>query len=242
MLLKIFLAALFLAILASVNNFSQNTLGALKKTYSIAIIGDSMVDTMGEQLEYLQIALKKRYPGTVFYYYNYGMGSKNIEEGIDNFNSPFKYKTRNFVPLATLHPDIIIVGSFAYNPFFPYSRDRHWSGLNLLVQMAQATGADVYLLSEIAPLGYGFGVGPHGVNWSYDQAMEQSVHIVELLENAAYLARDHFKIPLIDGYTPTAANGAFGTGYYTDVSDGIHPSVAGHQLMAELIAAKIKLK
>ncbi len=242
MLFKILFAASFIAILASVNNLSQNTLGTSKKAYSIAIIGDSMVDTMGEQLEYLQKALKKRYPQTTFYYYNYGWGSKNVEEGINNFNSPFKYSTRNFVSLATLHPDIIIVGSFAYNPFYPYNRDRHWNNLKKLVQQAKDTGADVYMLAEIAPLGYGFGKGPHGVNWQYDKAMEQSSHIVELLENAIYLAQDHFKIPLIDAYIPSRANGKFGTGYYTDPSDGIHPSVAGHQLMAELIAAKIKLK
>ncbi len=250
MLLKILFAASFIAILASVNNLSQNTLGTSKKaldgaassTYSIAIIGDSMVDTMGEQLEYLQKALKKRYPQTTFYYYNYGMGSKNVEEGINNFNSPFTYKTRNFVPLATLHPDIIIVGSFAYNPFYPHNRDRHWNSLTKLVQMAKDTGADVYMLAEIAPLGYGFGKGPGGVNWEYDVSYKHSLDIVELLENAMYISQDHLKVPLIDAYTPTKANGKFGTGHYTDPNDGIHPSVAGHQLMAELIAAKIKLK
>ena len=47
----------------------------LKKTsYSIAIFGDSMVDTMGEKLEYLQETLGKKYPQTKFDLYNYGVG------------------------------------------------------------------------------------------------------------------------------------------------------------------------
>src|SRR5690349_10068088 len=133
-----------------------------KNSYSIAIYGDSMVDTMGEQLEYLQAALKKQYPGKTFYYYNYGIGSQNVEEGLNRFDKAFDYKTRHFVPLSSLHPDIIIIGSFSYNPFYPYDKDRHWNTLTQLVQKAKATGADVYMLAEIAPLKTGFGKGPNG--------------------------------------------------------------------------------
>lgn len=224
---------------------SLNVLGAsssfIKHSYSIAIFGDSMVDTMGEQLDYLQIALKKRYPHTTFYYYNYGIGSQNAEEGLARFHSPFHYKTRNFVPLSDLHPDIIIVGSFAYNPFSPYNRDRHWVTLSKLVKEAQATGADVYMLAEIAPLRSGFGNGPHGVNWPNQKANEWATHIVEQLENAVYLSRDHLKVPLINVYAATQIDGRFGAKKYVDPNDGIHPSVAGHQLMSEVIASKIKL-
>lgn len=47
-----------------------------KSTYTIAIIGDSMADTMGESMEYLQESLKARYPQTNFNLYNYGIGDR----------------------------------------------------------------------------------------------------------------------------------------------------------------------
>jgi lysophospholipase L1-like esterase len=223
-------------------NSKLSVLGVLSpKTYSIAIYGDSMVDTMGEQLEYLQVALKKRYPGKTFYYYNYGIGSQNVEEGLNRFNQDFNYKTRHFVPLSSLHPDIIIIGSFSYNPFFPYDKDKHWNTLTKLVNTAKATGADVYMLSEIAPLKTGFGKGPNGANWQESALNEQSSRIAELLNNTIYLASDHLKVPLINVYAKTLVDGRFGNKYYVDSNDGIHPSVAGHQLTAETIASTIKL-
>lgn len=67
--------------------------------YKIAIFGDSMVDTMSEQLEYLQANLKIKYPNILFEYYNFGIGSQNVLEGLARFHQPFSYKTRNFLPL-----------------------------------------------------------------------------------------------------------------------------------------------
>jgi lysophospholipase L1-like esterase len=212
-----------------------------KSSYSIAVYGDSMVDTMGEQLEYLQKSLKKRYPNTTFYYYNYGIGSQNVDQGLARFHSPFKNKTRSFVPLSELKPDIIIIGSFAYNPYAVHNRDQHWRNLNSLVNEAKATGADVYMLAEVAPLRENFGKGPNGVNWPPSLANQQAERIVAQLENAVFLALDHQKISLINVYQTTKVNGKFGDKRWVDSNDGIHPSVAGHTLMAEMIASKIKL-
>jgi disulfide oxidoreductase YuzD len=214
-----------------------------KSSYTIAVYGDSMVDTMGENLEYLQAALKRHYPNTTFYFYNYGIGSQNVEQGLERFGQSFDYKTRHYPAISSLKPDIIIVGSFGYNPFFPYDRDKHWNTLTKLVAEAKNTGADVYMLSEIAPLKNGFGKGPNGVSWQDSELKIQSQHISELLENSVYLARDHLKIPSINAYAKTAVDeGRYGSSTYTNSNDGIHPSVAGHQLMAELIASTIRLR
>lgn len=241
-LLLIFLGAV--AKLAIVDNF-PNILGVStpsKKAYTIAIFGDSMVDTMGEKMDILQIALKRKYPGITFTLYNYGIGSENIEDGLARFNSPFNNKTRSYPPVSSLHPDILIIGSFAYNPFYPYDRNRHWQGLSRLVKEAQNTGSDIYVLSEIAPLRFGFGKGKTGVNWDENKAFEHASHILELLENAIYLAKDHLKVPLIDVYSASTIKGKFGNGRLVEPNDGIHPSFSGHQLMAEIIAQKIKLR
>lgn len=242
------LGLLFL-ILSLATNYHLLTTGHIlgakspsKASYTIVVYGDSMVDTMGESLEYLSKALKDRYPQTQFHYYNYGIGGENAEQGLARFHSPFNYKTRSFPPLSSHHPDIIIIGSFAYNPFSPHFRDKHWRVLNQLVTEAKNTGADVYMLAEIAPLRNNFGKGPGGINWPEDLASQQAKNIVEQLENAIYIATDHQHVPLINAYSISKIDGKFGNRRFVDPHDNIHPSVEGHQLMAELIASRIKLR
>ena len=123
-----------------------------KKSYSIVLIGDSFVDTMGENVDYLDKSLKEKYPKTHFTLYNYGIGGQNVVQGLDRFDSNFAYSTRNFPPIPAVNPDIIIVGSFAYNPFNPYDRDRHWTSLKQLIFKAGEVSSSVYILTEIAPL------------------------------------------------------------------------------------------
>lgn len=203
-----------------------------KKSYSIAIIGDSMVDTMGEALEYLGHSLKSVYPNTSFLLYNYGIGGQNVEEGLARFSSPFHFRDRAFPPLPELHPDVLIIGSFAYNPFNPYDRNKHWLLLTELVQQAKTVSPHVYVLAEIAPLLHDFGKGPGGVNWP-DPEIHVG-HIVEMLKNAEGVATNE-QVGLIDAFARSEVNGD-GTKAYVNAYDNIHPSVSGHEFMANLIA------
>ncbi len=206
-----------------------------KNEYTIAVYGDSMEDTMGERLEYLEHSIKAAYPGVEFHLYNYGIGSQNVEEGLARWDSPLDYKDRHYPPIVTLKPDIIILGSYAYNPFSPYNRDRHWLGLTHLIQAAQKVTPNVYVLAEIAPLRNNFGKGPNGVNWDTQTAFEHSGEIIELLENAIGLSKT-LNVPLIDAYDPSK-----GHPKYTNPSDGIHPSVQGHEFIANIITNTIRL-
>ncbi len=208
----------------------------VKKDYSIAVYGDSMVDTMGERLEYLEHALKSRYPGVNFTLYNFGKGSENVEIGLSRWGSPLNYQDRHYRPLTEIKPDILIIGSFAYNPFSPYDRNRHWVGLTKLVEQAKSVSPHVYMLAEIAPLRSNFGRGPNGVNWDETTAYTHSGHIIEQLENAVSLSKN-LGVPLIDAYHGSRANPS-----YTNSSDGIHASVAGHEFTANLIATTLKLE
>lgn len=199
-----------------------------------------MVDTMGENLEYLSAALAQKYPQTTFKLYNYGIGSQNVEDGLARFNSNFTYKDRNFPPISQLKPDVVVLSSFSYNPFFPYVRDRHWLGLTALIKKAQEAGSRFYLLCEIAPLQSGFGKGPGGVNWPEADANEQARKITEQLENCSNLSVS-LNVPVIDAFHRSVISGNYGNPAYVATHDGIHPSVAGHQLMAKLIVDTVKL-
>lgn len=206
-----------------------------KKDYKIAVYGDSMVDTMGERLEYLEHSLRKLYPDVNFTLYNYGIGAENVEMGLGRWYSRLDYQDRHYPSIAEVKPDIIVVGSFAYNPFSPYDRNRHWIGLTKLVKLAQTVSSHVYMLAEITPLRSNFGKGPMGVNYDTDTAYTHSGWIVEQLENVLGLSKS-LDVPLIDVFDPSK-----GHPEYTNPSDGIHPSVSGHEFTADIIANTIQL-
>lgn len=210
-----------------------------KKIYSIALIGDSMVDTMGENTDYLQKSLSTRYPTTEFKLYNYGIGGENVEQGLNRVNKPFNYKTRNYPPLPELKPDILIIGSFSYNPFPQHDVARHNRLLQSLINQGRGITPKIYLLAEIAPLKDGFGEGPGGVNWPKDKAAEHSLHITEQLDDTVKLAKTE-NIPLINTYQTSKVNGNYGNKAYVNSHDGIHPSPEGHIFMADIIANFLK--
>lgn len=212
-----------------------------KTTYTIALYGDSMIDTMGESLDYLSKSLSFKYPKTAFKFYNLGIGSQNVEQGLTRWDEEFHYQNRNFPPIAQIRPDVIILGSFAYNPFPPHDRNRHYLKLKELVSYAKLLTQNVYILSEIAPLKEGFGKGPGGINWPQDLANKQAQNIVEQLENAINISKSE-NITLINAYKESLMEGKFGNPVYVSGHDGIHPSVEGHVLMANLIAKTISLK
>lgn len=212
-----------------------------KASYTIAIFGDSFVDTMGENLEYLEPLLKVKYPQTKFKLYNYGIGSQNIKEGLARFDSPLGYKQRNYPPITNIGANIIILGSFAYNPFSPHDRNQHYLDLIELANRAKTTGASIYQLAEIAPLRNGFGKGPHGVNWPQADANAQAAKIVEQLEDAQNAA-NITHVPLINAFYPSQTDGKYGDPNYVNTDDGIHPSIEGHRFIADLIVKSLNLK
>lgn len=206
-----------------------------KNDYKIAVYGDSMVDTMGERLEYLEHSLKKIYPSVNFTLFNYGKGAENVEMGLDRWNRALDYQDRHYPSIVDLRPDIIIIGSFAYNPFSPYIRDRHWIGLTKLVETAKTVTPNVYMLAEIAPLRSNFGKGPNGVNWDENTAFTHSGWIVEQLENVVGLSKN-LNVSLINVFYQSIGHSGL-----TNPSDGIHPSVSGQEFTSDIIADTIQL-
>lgn len=212
-----------------------------KNSYKIAVYGDSMVDTMGEVLEYLEHSLKRRYPTTQFTLYNYGQGSQNVEDGIQRLLNEFNYNDRHYPSLLTLHPDILIVGSFAYNPFSPYDSLKHKKLLSQLVTQSYTLADQVYMLAEISPLRANFGKGPNGVNWTGNTPYIHSGQIIEQLKNVKEVSQE-LHVPIINAFSLTNdGRPKDGLTVYINPSDGIHPSVAGHEFTADLIVSTIHL-
>lgn len=218
------------------------TIIALKKaSYTIAVFGDSMVDTMGDKLEFLEKSLSGKYHETKFNLYNYGIGGQNVEQGLARFESTFNNKERQYPPLPTLSTDVIIIGSFAYNPFSPHDKNKHYTLLSQLVAKAKNITPNTYLLAEIAPLKTGFGKGKNGVNWTDDERYQHAVKIIEQLDDAVSVSSLH-NIRLINAYYESRIDGQFGDSYYINPDDGIHPSAAGHAFMANFITQSLEFE
>ena len=220
----------------------KNTTRSPRKTsYKVALYGDSMIDTLGTKIQVLQDALKKKYPKTVFTFYNYGVGAENVEQGLSRFDKPLLTSDRNYPPFSTLGADIIVVGSYAYNPFSPFDRDKHWINLSKLVEKAKETNAEVYLLADIAPVRAEYGRGPKGVNWDSVTAYEKSGQVIQLLENTVGISKN-LNVILINAFEKsTVTVRGDGKREYVSTQDGVHPSDAGQKFIGEQIADTLML-
>ena len=226
---------------SSITVSTNSILDLPKDTYTIALYGDSMIDTMGEKLEILQKELYRSYPKTTFYLYNYGVGAQNIETGVARFENSFSNKERVYAPITTINPDIIILGTFAYNPFVPHDLEKYKRDVGTLIQKAKNVSSQVYLLAEIAPKKTGFGQGEFGVNWPQEQAYQQSLLIIDQIRAAVSMAAAE-GISVINAYQQSLLDDDFGNPIFVREEDGIHPSFEGHVLMAKTIISSLKFR
>jgi lysophospholipase L1-like esterase len=221
---------------------TENTVSRSSKTgrKTIAILGDSMVDTMGTGLPYLDKALKAQFPKMEFNLLNYGIGSENIVSANSRIDGNYIYKDRSYPKLAEAGADIIIVESFAYNPLEDSDADlaKHREMLTSIIGKLRKDNTSIVFLATICPLKSNFGKGPGGVNWSSDIAWNHATKIQKFLENGISVAKD-LGLPVIDAYHPTLLSSGEGIGKYVSTHDGIHPSVAGHQLVSSMIVNKL---
>lgn len=208
---------------------------------TIAVIGDSMTDLMGPGLPYLKTVLQNYYPRAEFNLLNYGVGAENIEKGLERIKNDYSYKEKHYSSLASVNPDIVIIESFAYNPFENQEAelDRHWLALTRMVDFIKSqTKAQIIISITIAPTKEKFGQGPGGVNWSQDLAWQQANRINQYLENAVRFAQST-GLPLVDVYHQTLLSNGEGNLDYISSHDHIHQNEAGNKLIARLLGRKI---
>ncbi len=208
---------------------------------TIAAIGDSMTDLMGPGLPYLETVLQNYYPRAEFNLLNYGVGAENIEKGLERIKNDYTYKERHYSSLASVNPDIVIIESFAYNPFENQEAElnRHWLALTRMVDFIKSqTKAQIIILITIAPTKEKFGQGPGGVNWPQDLAWQQANRINQYLENAVRFAQPT-GLPLVDVYHQTLLSNGEGNLDYISSHDHIHQNEAGNKLVARLLGRKI---
>jgi len=203
-----------------------------KKSYTIAFLGDSMIDTMGPGLPAVNNKLSATYPATDFTLLNYGVGGTNIDSGIER------------IPTMTdAHPDIIVLESFAYNPFPDAngSVDRHWLAMAHAVDTIRQhlPGTKIIIAATIAPNSTVFGDGADGVAFGPQDKIQRTTIIKQYLDSTVKFATSEH-LPLADAYHASLDGNGDGKLIYINGGDHIHYSDAGRALFAQKVVAAIQ--
>ena len=205
-----------------------------KKSYTIAFLGDSMIDTMGPDLPAVKHRLENMYRATTFTLLNYGAGGTNIDYGIERITSGYTYLGNTIPPLASTHPDIVVVESFGYNPFPVVDGvTRHWIALARAVDTLRASipGVKIIIAATIAPNAGVFGDG--ALSWNAQQKQEKVTEINAYIESTIKFAQSQH-IPLANAYHASGGNTR-----YINAGDHIHYSDAGRALFAQKVTDAI---
>jgi len=218
------------------------TRSAKKSAVTIALLGDSMMDTMGPDAPALKSLLSKTYPGTQFTIKNYGVGGTNIEYGITRITNGYTYLGNAIPSLASQKPDIVIVESFGYNPFSfdTGAIDKHWLALATVIDTLKTTipGVKIVIGSTIAPNWNVFGDGAAGISFGSEDKKQRVENIKKYLENAIKFAKSQ-NLPLANAYTASLDASGNGKLAYINPGDHIHYSDAGRALFAGKILGAI---
>lgn len=212
-----------------------------KKSYTIAFLGDSMIDTMGPGLPAVQNKLKNVFTATNFTLLNYGVGGTNIDYGIERITDSYNYLGNQVPSLASARPDIVVLESFGYNPF-PEANgiDRHWIALSRAVDTLRQTipGVKIIIAATIAPNSKTFGDGAPGIAFAAQDKTERTNVIKSYLDSTVKFAQSQH-LPLADAYHASVDGNGDGILTYINGGDHIHYSDPGRALFAQKVVNAI---
>jgi hypothetical protein len=220
----------------------QATYRARLKHYAVAVIGDSMVDTLGPDIPHLKRKLTTLFPGTTFTMLNYGVGATNIDLGLTRITNSYTYLGQNIPSLVSQSPDIVVIESFGYNPY-PFDEgalERHWLQMAAMVDLLRdrLPGVKIVIAATIAPNSQLFGDGAPGVAFAAQDKMERTTVIKGYLDSTVKFAHSQ-GLPLADAYHASLMKNGDGNVLYINGGDHIHYSDQGRDLFAQKVADAI---
>jgi len=202
----------------------------------IAILGDSMVDTLGKDLVDLRKLLESKYPDKTFALFNHGQGATNMDQGCVRLTETTTYLQTDYPPLLSYQPNILVIESFAYNHWSSASHDldRQWITLARCLDTVrkQSPKTQVILSTTIGPDPKTIGDGK--LNWPTAVKAEWSATTKAYLQNMIRFASSE-KYPLADAYTPSLDTTGNGKAIYINQTDHLHPSEQGKKLFSQKI-------
>lgn len=213
-----------------------------QKKITVAALGDSMIDTLGPDLPHLKKILGASYPKTEFRMLNYGVGGTNIEYGIQRLTSDYTYLDRTVPSLVSQFPDVVIVESFAYNPFSfdEGALDKHWLALATILDTVKhyLPKAKIVIAATIAPDENRFGDGAPNIAEGPEGKRNKVHTIIQYLDSTVKFARSQ-NMPLADAFHPSLDENGNGKEEYINPGDHIHYSDAGREFFSKTLADTI---
>lgn len=207
---------------------------------TVAVLGDSMVDTLQKDLPQLKVLLTQAFPNFKFNLLNYGVGATNIEDGYNRLTNAYDYLGTHHPALVTTSPDIVVIESFAYNPWSNSASDldRQWHTLTKILDTLKANlpKTKIVLAATIAPNSDIFGDGV--LNWNPTDKRNKAATIRSYLQNIINFASSA-KLPLADAYHASLDSNNEGDPHFINASDHLHPSGDGGYLFSQKIVDAI---
>jgi hypothetical protein len=216
-------------------------IGGGEPPITIALLGDSMIDTMGPEVDALKQSLAKQYPNRQFDLLNYGVGSRDIEYGLYRVTNGYEYRGKHFDSLISTNPDIVVIESFAYNNFGNDQKgiDRHWLALGAITTTIKQKlpNAKIIIGATIAPNSIVYGNGIKDLHLTAMEKIDKANTTKIYLQNAINFASSQ-GYPLADAYH-SSLSGNDGLRQYISSTDNLHPSASGSSLFADKIVEAI---
>lgn len=217
---------------------------ARKRTFTVSLVGDSMIDTLGPVGGGLASRLNSVYPNATFTVINHGVGAENIDSGLRRLTNGYSYLGLGRNAVVSEKPDIIVIESFGYNPYpLPDLNDAlttHWLRLATMVDTIhrELPETKIVIAATIAPNWDVFGDGAPGLSFSPEGKRQKVEEIKKYIESAIAFAKSQ-GIPLADAYHPSLDASGNGKVSYINGGDHIHYSDSGRAFFSQTIANTI---
>jgi lysophospholipase L1-like esterase len=208
------------------------------EAYTIIFVGDSMIDSLGENFDYLKQDLEDYYPSTTFGLFNYGYGSTNILSLKERLNSETTYNDKINEAILDRVLDIIVIGSFGHNPLSELPLEEGLKNQTetlddvVLQLVTEKPNTLIIFLAEFAPSKDNYARGV--VDLSPEQRDIWVNERKAYIENHIDYANSH-NIPLINIYEESLVEGDVDLNYINK-DNYIHPSSTGLIFMSQAIA------
>lgn len=212
------------------NTVVNEPIGGEGKMITIAVFGDSMIETFGQDMPVLKKTLQKSFPNKAFNLLNFGQSATTI----DNASSKIP-------DIIALKPDIIIIESFAYNNFGNTQSgfDRQWQHLsNITSQIKSALPHTKIILSAtVAPNSITFANGIPGLHLSSLDKIERTKTIKLYLQNIVNFATSQNYL-LANVYKQSLVRND-GNPQLISSADNLHLSERGKEFFSSIVADTI---
>lgn len=195
------------------------------KSLTLALLGDSMFQTMGEAAP-LKNILEEDLPEYNVKILNFGIGSTSIETAPGRVSG-----------VVAQNPDIVALDSFGYN-HSAITLDQEWQILAQVVDDFKAKNIKVILVANIAPNGNIYAKGVEGLNWTDSQRHDEAEKTKAFIKNIINFAGST-KLPLADAYSESLGPDGEGKTMYIESTSNIHPTPEGHLLVYQKIAQAV---